>query len=156
MRLLREKSHRQAASPSAPKAYREAEKALFTPTKRPMVIPEYRRDSQSDPASTSTTGPASTTTGPTSREGGRKQDPIGSTNEKKASQPAITSSYNASQQRRARDALSRLLEQDADLGDWLIMTNYHDVELRDRKLERQRNVIALAAQKEKSKLNSGS
>ncbi|KAK3333758.1 YT521-B-like domain-containing protein [Cercophora scortea] len=47
------------------------------------------------------------------------------------------------------DALSRAIEHDQDLRDWLIMTDYHDVEARNRKLERHRKARALAAEKER-------
>ncbi|KAK3316214.1 YT521-B-like domain-containing protein [Apodospora peruviana] len=47
------------------------------------------------------------------------------------------------------DALVRILEQDADLRDWLIMTDYNDIQVRNRKLERYRKVKALAAEKER-------
>ncbi|KAK3945494.1 YTH domain-containing protein 1 [Diplogelasinospora grovesii] len=47
------------------------------------------------------------------------------------------------------DALTRALEQIPDLRDWLDLTNYHDVELRTKKLERHRKVKALAAEKQR-------
>ncbi|KAK3350051.1 YT521-B-like domain-containing protein [Lasiosphaeria hispida] len=46
-------------------------------------------------------------------------------------------------------ALARLAEQDMDLKDWLILTNYHEVKSRSRKLERHRKGLALAAEKER-------
>ncbi|KAK3384406.1 YT521-B-like domain-containing protein [Lasiosphaeria ovina] len=45
------------------------------------------------------------------------------------------------------EALERALELDKDLGDWLVLTDYYDVESRTRKLERHRKVKALAAEK---------
>ncbi|KAK0629034.1 YT521-B-like domain-containing protein [Bombardia bombarda] len=47
------------------------------------------------------------------------------------------------------DALARALELDPDLKDWLVMTDYYDVEPRSRKLERHRKSKALAAEKER-------
>ncbi|KAK0708273.1 YT521-B-like domain-containing protein [Lasiosphaeris hirsuta] len=46
-------------------------------------------------------------------------------------------------------ALARLTETDPDLKDWLVLTNYYNVESRNRKLERHRKGLALAAEKER-------
>ncbi|KAM7224088.1 hypothetical protein V8F06_000561 [Rhypophila decipiens] len=48
-----------------------------------------------------------------------------------------------------KEALDRILDNDADLRDWLVLTNYYDVEARDRKLARHRRVKALAAERER-------
>ncbi|KAK3692303.1 YT521-B-like domain-containing protein [Podospora appendiculata] len=57
--------------------------------------------------------------------------------------PTSTSTYTST------DTLSRAIEHDQDLRDWLVMTDYHDVEARNRKLERHRKAKALAAEKER-------
>ncbi|KAK0617293.1 YT521-B-like domain-containing protein [Immersiella caudata] len=134
---------KQTAPSSVPKNIREKEKSQFTPTKQPVVVPEYRGGGQSGPASTSVAGV-------TAREGGRNQESISDTNARKASSSTNGNSLNTSNHiQGAENALTRLLERDADLRDWLIMTNYHDIELRNRKLERHRKAAALAAEKER-------
>ncbi|KAK0640991.1 hypothetical protein B0T16DRAFT_205717 [Cercophora newfieldiana] len=53
------------------------------------------------------------------------------------------------QKQGTEDKLARLVEEDADLRDWLLMTNYYDVELRNKRLDRHRKVVALTAEKER-------
>ncbi|KAK3381502.1 YT521-B-like domain-containing protein [Podospora didyma] len=46
------------------------------------------------------------------------------------------------------DALARALELNPDLQDWLVLTDYYDIESRTRKLDRHRKAKALAARKQ--------
>lgn len=48
-----------------------------------------------------------------------------------------------------KNSLNRILDHDADLRDWLVLTNYHDVETRNRKLVRHRALAELAKEKER-------
>ncbi|KAK3343081.1 YT521-B-like domain-containing protein [Neurospora tetraspora] len=46
-------------------------------------------------------------------------------------------------------ALERALELNPDLREWLVLTDYHNVEIRTKKIERYRKLKALAAEKER-------
>ncbi|KAK4453965.1 hypothetical protein QBC34DRAFT_473706 [Podospora aff. communis PSN243] len=117
---------KQVAPTSGPKAYRDAEKALSTPTKRP-VVPDIP-------------GAASLTMHLHQERALHLQRRALLI----ASGPVTG---NLDQKQSAGDALTRLLKQDSDLRQWLTMTNYHDVESRNRKLERYRKIKRIEAEK---------
>jgi len=128
---------RQAAPSSGPKAHREnpAQKTPHTPTKPVAVVPIFReRGNQTA---------AAQTTGSHSRQEARPQESMSGANKGRPNLPKEGAARDYTMQKEPESS------EDLDLRDWLVMTNYYDVEMRNRKLERHRKVLALSAEKER-------